>query len=112
MMKAQQRAYYFLDYSKATDVIKWRMWRIQQTIDVKLRNVRLLLAPSRPCYNGTEPPSLLLSPRARAGTRRTRLRLPPVQGVVHAPGRGVAVRPDEQHVPVQRVPDRGRQQRE
>ncbi|GAA5909976.1 hypothetical protein JCM8208_006403 [Rhodotorula glutinis] len=38
MMKAQQRAYYFLDYSKATDVIKWRMWRIQQTIDVKLRN--------------------------------------------------------------------------
>ncbi|GAA6024968.1 hypothetical protein JCM8202_002167 [Rhodotorula sphaerocarpa] len=36
--KAQQRSYYYLDYSKATDVIKWRMWRIQQTIDVKLRN--------------------------------------------------------------------------
>ncbi|GJN89274.1 hypothetical protein Rhopal_002253-T1 [Rhodotorula paludigena] len=38
MMKAQQRGYYYVDYSKATDVIKWRMWRIQQTIDVKLRN--------------------------------------------------------------------------
>ncbi|BGP39935.1 hypothetical protein JCM10450v2_003914 [Rhodotorula kratochvilovae] len=38
MMKAQLRAYYYLDYSKATDVIKWRMWRIQQTVDVKLRN--------------------------------------------------------------------------
>ncbi|GAA6050140.1 hypothetical protein JCM3770_000421 [Rhodotorula araucariae] len=38
MVKAQLRAYYYLDYSKATDVIKWRMWRIQQTIDVKLRN--------------------------------------------------------------------------
>lgn len=36
--KAQQRSYYYLDYSKATDVVKWRMWRIQQTIDVKLRN--------------------------------------------------------------------------
>ena len=43
--KAQQRSYYYLDYSKATDVVKWRMWRIQQTIDVKLRNVSSLLAP-------------------------------------------------------------------
>jgi transcription initiation factor TFIIE subunit alpha len=42
--KAQQRSYYYLDYSKATDVVKWRMWRIQQTIDVKLRNVSSLLA--------------------------------------------------------------------
>lgn len=40
--KAQQRSYYYLDYSKATDVVKWRMWRIQQTIDVKLRNVSSL----------------------------------------------------------------------
>ncbi|GAA5824218.1 hypothetical protein JCM11251_001572 [Rhodosporidiobolus azoricus] len=38
MAKAQLRTYYYLDYSKATDVIKWRMWKIQQTIDVKLRN--------------------------------------------------------------------------
>ncbi|KAI5480459.1 transcription initiation factor TFIIE subunit alpha [Pseudohyphozyma bogoriensis] len=36
--KAQQRTYYFMDYSHATDVIKWRMWKIQNTIDVKLRN--------------------------------------------------------------------------
>jgi len=56
MMKAQQRAYYFLDYSKATDVIKWRMWRIQQTIDVKLRNVRLV-------------PLALLLPRLCLGCR-------------------------------------------
>ncbi|GAA5978169.1 hypothetical protein JCM11641_001123 [Rhodosporidiobolus odoratus] len=38
MQKAQQRTYYYFDYSKATDAIKWRMWRVQQTIDVKLRN--------------------------------------------------------------------------
>ncbi|GAA6042282.1 hypothetical protein JCM8097_000613 [Rhodosporidiobolus ruineniae] len=38
MAKAQLRTYYYFDYSKATDVIKWRMWKIQQTIDVKLRN--------------------------------------------------------------------------
>ncbi|GAA5916669.1 hypothetical protein JCM6882_002261 [Rhodosporidiobolus microsporus] len=37
-LKAQLRTYYYFDYSKATDVIKWRMWKIQQTIDVKLRN--------------------------------------------------------------------------
>ncbi|GAA5869680.1 hypothetical protein JCM8547_005104 [Rhodosporidiobolus lusitaniae] len=37
-LKAQQRTYYYLDYSKATDAIKWRMWKVQQTIDVKLRN--------------------------------------------------------------------------
>jgi transcription initiation factor TFIIE subunit alpha len=42
MAKAQLRTYYFLDYSKATDAIKWRMWKVQQTIDVKLRNVRRL----------------------------------------------------------------------
>ncbi|GAA5896849.1 hypothetical protein JCM5296_002572 [Sporobolomyces johnsonii] len=36
--KAQQRTYYYMDYSKALDVIKWRMWKIQQTIDVRLRN--------------------------------------------------------------------------
>ncbi|BGP31904.1 hypothetical protein JCM10296v2_003683 [Rhodotorula toruloides] len=37
-MKALQRGYYYLDYSRATDVIKWRMYKIQQTVDVKLRN--------------------------------------------------------------------------
>ncbi|BGP15997.1 hypothetical protein JCM10213_005453 [Rhodosporidiobolus nylandii] len=38
MQKAQQRTYYYFDYSKAVDAIKWRMWRVQQTVDVKLRN--------------------------------------------------------------------------
>ena len=45
--KAHQRAYYYMDYSHATDVIKWRMFKIQEIIDVKLRNVRpSLLVPS------------------------------------------------------------------
>ncbi|BGP02593.1 Transcription initiation factor IIE subunit alpha [Rhodotorula toruloides] len=37
-MKALQRGYYYLDYSRATDVIKWRMYKIRQTVDVELRN--------------------------------------------------------------------------
>lgn len=43
--KAQQRTYYYMDYSHATDVIKWRMYKIQHTIDDKLRNVGLLRSP-------------------------------------------------------------------
>lgn len=38
--KAQQRTYYYMDYSHAIDVIKWRMYKIQTVIDDKLRNVR------------------------------------------------------------------------
>ena len=38
--KASLRTYFYLDFSKSVDVIKWRMWKVQQTIDVKLRNVR------------------------------------------------------------------------
>ena len=40
-MKAQQRTYYYMDYSHATDVVKWRMYKIQSVIDDKLRNVLL-----------------------------------------------------------------------
>ncbi|GAA5907746.1 uncharacterized protein JCM6883_001875 [Sporobolomyces salmoneus] len=36
--KASLKTYYYLDFSKTVDVIKWRMWKVQQTIDVKLRN--------------------------------------------------------------------------
>ncbi|GAA5928807.1 uncharacterized protein JCM15063_003973 [Sporobolomyces koalae] len=36
--KASLRTYFYLDFSKSVDVIKWRMWKVQQTIDVKLRN--------------------------------------------------------------------------
>ncbi|GAA5993702.1 hypothetical protein JCM5350_005798 [Sporobolomyces pararoseus] len=36
--KASMRTYYYLDFSKSVDVVKWRMWKVQQTIDVKLRN--------------------------------------------------------------------------
>lgn len=37
--KASMRTYYYLDYSHAIDVIKWRMYKIQNEIDKKLRNV-------------------------------------------------------------------------
>lgn len=43
--KAQHRSYYYVDYSHATDVIKWRMYQIKQTVDVRLRNVRSTLSP-------------------------------------------------------------------
>ncbi|ORY92804.1 TFIIE alpha subunit-domain-containing protein [Leucosporidium creatinivorum] len=36
--KAQTRNYYYMDYSHATDVIKWRVYQIKQTVDVRLRN--------------------------------------------------------------------------
>jgi len=39
--KASLRTYFYLDFSKSVDVIKWRMWKVQQTIDVKLRNVNI-----------------------------------------------------------------------
>lgn len=28
-----------MDYSHATDVIKWRIYQIKQSVDVRLRNV-------------------------------------------------------------------------
>ncbi|KAM0749202.1 hypothetical protein T439DRAFT_315420 [Meredithblackwellia eburnea MCA 4105] len=37
-MKVTSRAYYYLDYSRATDVVKWRMWKIREEIDGKLRD--------------------------------------------------------------------------
>lgn len=40
--KASTRTYYYLDYSHATDVIKWRMYKLQSVIDHKLRNVSVL----------------------------------------------------------------------
>ena len=64
-MKAQQRTYYYMDYSHATDVVKWRMYKIQSVIDDKLRNVGL--------------PFHLSDPRSRsqwtAGIGSARLRL-------------------------------------
>ncbi|GAA5971277.1 hypothetical protein JCM3765_000969 [Sporobolomyces pararoseus] len=36
--KASLRTYFYLDFSKSVDVIKWRIFKIQQTVDVKLRN--------------------------------------------------------------------------
>ncbi|GAA5840255.1 hypothetical protein JCM3766R1_001439 [Sporobolomyces carnicolor] len=36
--KASLRTYYYLDFARTVDVIKWRMYKVQQTIDVKLRN--------------------------------------------------------------------------
>lgn len=44
-----------MDYSHATDVIKWRVYQIKQTVDVRLRNVRRNLPPS------PSPLSLLLT---------------------------------------------------
>jgi transcription initiation factor IIE alpha subunit len=41
--KASMRTYYYLDYSHAIDVIKWRMYKIQNEIDKKLRNVRIIV---------------------------------------------------------------------
>ncbi|KAK4056875.1 hypothetical protein OIO90_002125 [Microbotryomycetes sp. JL221] len=36
--KATNRNYYYINYAHATDVIKWRIFRIQQTVDDRLRN--------------------------------------------------------------------------
>ncbi|KAK4047740.1 hypothetical protein OIV83_005248 [Microbotryomycetes sp. JL201] len=36
--KATNRNYYYINYAHATDVIKWRLFRVQQTVDDRLRN--------------------------------------------------------------------------
>lgn len=80
-MKALQRGYYYLDYSRATDVIKWRMYKIQQTVDVKLRNVRslpllillvLVLTPGDDRRSSTRKAT-----SARSAKPRTHLSTPP-----------------------------------
>lgn len=37
--KASNQTYYYINYSHAINVIKWRMWKLQNTIDSQLRNV-------------------------------------------------------------------------
>lgn len=69
--KASLRTYFYLDFSKAVDVIKWRMWKVQQTIDVKLRNVSSTYYLLLPFSSGRLTHKCVHEP----GTRCTRLHL-------------------------------------
>lgn len=57
--KASLRTYYYLDFTKSVDVIKWRMWKVQQTIDVKLRNVRFTSIPPLSCIPRSNPLTII-----------------------------------------------------
>lgn len=40
-MKATAKTWYYIDFQRTIDVIKWRMYKIRKVIDDKLRNVGL-----------------------------------------------------------------------
>ena len=52
-MKATAKTWYYIDFQRTIDVIKWRMYKIRKVIDDKLRNVR------RPCIPVQLPKSRL-----------------------------------------------------
>lgn len=39
-MKATPRTWYYIDYQRTIDNIKWRMFKIRKVIDDKLRHAR------------------------------------------------------------------------
>ena len=52
--KASNQTYYFINYSHAINVIKWRMWKLQNTIDSQLRNVSSTALGGRATSHGTQ----------------------------------------------------------
>ena len=54
MFKASQRTYYYIDHAHAIDVVKWRMYKIKDKVDVRLRNVSPAVARAVGCEQTRE----------------------------------------------------------